>query len=110
MIALTHEDRGDLLRWLVSGAVILFAHGAIAASVLLRAPPEDDSAQGAAIVIELVALPIAPLERVEPDTPKEQPEEKVEEKPEEKIESPSEVALLPEPKPEVPKVVPHTLP
>jgi periplasmic protein TonB len=105
MIALTPEDRADLLRWLVSGAVILFAHGAIAASVLLRVPPEDDSAQGAAIVIELVALPIAPLERVEPDTPKEQPEEKVEEKPEEKIETPAEVAMLPEPKPEVPRVV-----
>ena len=106
MIALTLEDRADLLRWLVSGAVILFAHGAIAASVLLRTPPEDDSAQGAAIVIDLVALPIAPIERVEPETPKEQPEEKVEEKPEEK----SEVALLPEPKQEVPKVVEEDTP
>jgi periplasmic protein TonB len=110
MIALAPEDRADLLRWLVSGAVILFAHGAIAASVLLRAPPEDDSAQGAAIVIELVALPIAPIERVEPDTPREQPEEKVEEKPEEKIETPAEVAMLPEPKPEVPKVVEEDTP
>jgi periplasmic protein TonB len=110
MIALAPEDRADLLRWLVSGAIILFAHGAIAASVLLRAPPEDDNAQGAAIVIELVALPIAPLQRVEPDTPKEQPEEKVEEKPEEKIETPSEVALLPEPKQEVPKVVEEDTP
>jgi periplasmic protein TonB len=110
MIALAPEDRADLLRWLVSGAVILFAHGAIAASVLLRVPPEDDSAQGAAIVIELVALPIAPLERVEPDTPKEQPEEKVEEKPEEKIETPAEVAMLPEPKPEVPRVVEEDIP
>jgi periplasmic protein TonB len=110
MIALTPEDRADLLRWLVSGAIILFAHGAIAASVVLWEPPEDDSAQGAAIVINLVALPTAPVERVEPDTPREQPEEKVEEKPEEKIETPSEVALLPEPKQEVPKVVEEDTP
>jgi protein TonB len=109
MIALTPEDRADLLRWLVSGAIILFAHGAIAASLLLREPPEDDSAQGA-VVIELVALPIAPVERVEAETPIEQPEEKVEEKPEEKIETPSEIALLPEPKQEVPKVVEEDTP
>ena len=31
MIALAPEDRADLLRWLVSGAIILCAHGAIAA-------------------------------------------------------------------------------
>jgi protein TonB len=110
MIALTPEDRADLLRWLVSGAIIMFAHGAIAASLLLRPPLEDDSAQGAAIVIDLVALPIAPVERVEPDTPKEQPEEKVEEKPEEKVETPSEVAMLPEPKQEVPRVVEEDTP
>ena len=42
MITLAPEDRADLLRWLVSGAVILFAHGAIAASVLLGAPPPEE--------------------------------------------------------------------
>ena len=52
MIALAPEDRADLLRWVVSGAIILFAHGAIAASLLLGAPPPDESSQGAAIVIE----------------------------------------------------------
>jgi protein TonB len=90
MIALTHEDRTDLLRWLVSGAIILFAHGAIAASVLLRTPPEDDSVYGATTVM-------IELQPIVPEPPKEQPEEKVEE-------PPTDVALLPEPK-EVPKPV-----
>jgi periplasmic protein TonB len=95
MITLTPEDRADLLRWLVSGAIILFAHGAIAASVLLHALPEDETAQGAAIVIE--------LQPIVPETPREQPpEEKVEEKVEE---TPTDVAMLPEPKQEVSKPV-----
>ncbi len=59
MIALTVEDRTDLLRWLVSGAIILCAYGAIAASVLLGAPPPDEISQGAAIVIELAEMPVA---------------------------------------------------
>jgi periplasmic protein TonB len=103
MIALTVDDRTDLIRWLASGAIILFAHGAIAASVLLGAPPPDDSAQGAAIVIELAEMPVAPTDVTPPvpETPKEQPEEK----PEEKIEAPSDVAMLPETKPEEQKPV-----
>jgi protein TonB len=93
MIALTHEDRADLLRWLLSGAIILAAHGAVVASVLRQTAPEDESVYGAAIVM-------IELEPVVPETPKEQPEEKVEEK----IEPPTDVAMLPEPK-EVPKPV-----
>jgi protein TonB len=108
MITLAPEDRADLLRWLVSGAIILFAHGAIAASLLLRAPPPEESSQGAAIVVELAELPVAPSDvtPTEPETPKEQPEEKLEEK----IEAPSDVAMLPEPKPEPPKVVEEDTP
>ena len=108
MIAFTAEDRADLLRWVVSGAIILFAHGAIAASVLLRAPSEEESASGAAIVVELAELPVAPTEQpppeqVEPEPPIEQPEEKVEE-------PPTDVAMLPEPKQEVPKVAQEDTP
>lgn len=108
MIALTPEDRADLLRWVVSGAIILCAHGAIAASLLLAAPSPDESAQGAAIVIELADVPVAPSDvtPIVPETPKEQPEEKIEEK----IEAPSDVAMLPEPKPEVPKAVEEDTP
>jgi protein TonB len=95
MIALAPEDRADLLRWLVSGAIILAAHGAIAASVLRQAPPEDESEYGATVVM-------IELQPVVPETPKEQPEEKVEEKVEE---PPTDVAMLPEPKQEVPKPV-----
>jgi len=95
MIALTHEDRADLLRWVVSGAIVLFAHGALAASLFLRMPPEDDSAQGATVVM-------IDLQPIVPETPKEQPQEKVEEKVEE---PPTDVAMLPEPKQDVPKPV-----
>jgi periplasmic protein TonB len=97
MIALAPEDRADLIRWLVSGAIILFAHGAIAASVLRQLPPEDENVHGATVVM-------IELQPVVAETPKEQPEEKVEEK-EEKIDPPSDVAMLPEPKQEVPKPV-----
>ena len=94
MIALTHEDRADLLRWLVSGAIILAAHGAIAASVLRQAPAEDESVYGAASIVMIELQPVVP------EPPIEQPEEKVEEK----IEPPTDVAMLPEPK-QVPKPV-----
>ena len=94
MIALTHEDRADLLRWLVSGAIILAAHGAIAASMLRQTPPEDESVYGAATVVMIELQPVVP------EPPTEQPEEKVEEK----IEPQTDVALLPEPK-EVPRPV-----
>jgi protein TonB len=109
MIALTVEDRADLLRWLTSGAIVLFAYGAIAASVLLGAPPPDESAQGAAIVIELAEMPVASTDVAPtvPETPQEQPQEK----PEEKDELPSDVAMLPpEIKPEPPKVVEEDTP
>jgi protein TonB len=95
MITLTPEDRADLLRWAVSGAIILAAHGAIATSLLQRTPPEDESVYGAAVVM-------IELQPVVPQPPMEQPEEKVEEKVEE---TPADVAMLPEPKQEVPKPV-----
>jgi protein TonB len=103
MIALTVEDRADLLRWLVSGAVVLFAYGAIAASLLLGPPPPDESAQGAAIVIELAEMPVAATDVTPtvPPTPQEQPQETIQEK----IEAPSDVAMLTETKPEVPQEV-----
>ena len=108
MIALTPDDRADLIRWVVSGAIILCTHGAIAASLLLAAPPPDESAQGAAIVIDLADVPVAPSDvtPTPPDRPKEQPEER----PEEKIEARGDVAMLPEPKPEPPKAVEEDTP
>jgi protein TonB len=108
MIPLTHEDRADLIRWVLSGAIVLSAYGAIGGSLLLGAPPADESAQGAAIVIELAEMPVAPTDVTppEPEPPKEQPEEK----PEEKIEAPGDIAMLPEAKPEPPKVVQEDTP
>lgn len=103
MIALTVEDRADLLRWLVSGAIVLSAYGAIAASLLLGEPPLDESAQGAAIVIELAEMPVAATDVTPtvPPTPQVQPQETIEEK----VEAPSDVAMLTETKPEAPQEV-----
>lgn len=102
MTALAAEDRTDLYRWVLSGIIILLAHGAIAASMLRRPPPEE-GAPTAAIVIELAPLAVAPLEppsdlaptpeHVEAEQPQEQPEEKIVEK----IEPKSDDALLPPP-------------
>ncbi len=102
MTAIIAEDRTDLYRWVLSGVIILFAHGAIAASMLRRPPPEE-GAPAAAIVIELAPVPVAPVEppsdlaptpeHVEAEQPPEQPEEKIVEK----IEPKSDDALLPPP-------------
>jgi periplasmic protein TonB len=108
MITLAPEDRADLTRWVVSGVIVLCAYGAIATSLLLAAPPPDESSQGAAIVIELAETPVAASDvtPTTPETPREQPDEMVEEK----IEAPSDVAMLPEPKPEPPKAVEEDTP
>src|SRR5262249_49562412 len=60
MIALDYEDRADLLRWLLSGAIILAAHGAITASVLRQAPPADESVYGAASIVMIELQPVVP--------------------------------------------------
>src|SRR5262249_31344560 len=84
-------------------AIVLFAYGAIAGSLLLEAPLPDESAQGAAIVIELAEMPVAPSEVTPPvpPTPQEQPQDQIEEK----FDAPSDVAMLTETKPEVPQEV-----
>lgn len=89
------QDRGELLRWALSGAAIVLLHGAVAAAMINWG---DDSASEptAAMVVDLAPFPTAPPENVSdlppgpaqveaeasPQTPvteeKEQVEEKVE--------------------------------
>jgi periplasmic protein TonB len=106
MTVLTSEDRGDLLRWIFSGALVLAAHGGIAATLAQWHEPEDPAETASAIVIELAPLPVASMEvpndiapgpeQVEAEMLPDQPVEKIEEKVEEKIEQAPdpEVALV----------------
>jgi periplasmic protein TonB len=99
VIALNAQDRRELMRWLVCGAVVLFAHAGIAAALIeWREPIEEGEVGTDAIVVEFQPEQI----QTEP-TPA--PVEKVEQKPEPLPEQQSE-AMLAQP-PEVPPEPPH---
>jgi protein TonB len=99
MIALSRQDRRELIRWLACGVVVLFAHAGVAAALIdWRAPVEDGEVGIDAIVVEF-----QPEQKEIEPTPV--PVEKVEEKEEPLPEQQSE-AMLP-PKPEVLPEPPH---
>ncbi|MPZ40098.1 MAG: TonB family protein [Rhizobiales bacterium] len=57
------EDRGELLRWTLSGVAIVFFHGAVAAAMINWG--DDDVAEPtAAMVVDLAPYPMAPPESV----------------------------------------------
>ncbi len=114
MIALAAEDLADLRRWLISGAIVVLAHGALAAAVALRQESEPTDPAGA-IVIEFAPMPVAPaneerdipagpeqvMSDVSPDRPSEIVKEKVEEIPEQKVTEERPPEIQPAPNPEV---------
>jgi protein TonB len=98
MITLTAQDRRELIRWLACGAVVLFAHGGIAAALIgWREPLEEGEVGTDAIVVEF-----QPEQKEIDPTPV--PVERVEEKQEPLPEQQSEAMLPPksEPLPEPP--------
>jgi protein TonB len=102
MIALSRQDRRELIRWLVCGAVVLFAHAGVAAALIQwREPTEEGEVGIDAIVVEYQPE----LPQIDP-TPV--PVEKVEEKEEPLPEQQSEVMLPPKPEvlPEPPQEEP----
>ena len=113
MIALGAEELADLRRWLISGAIVVLAHGAVAAAVAWRQDSDPVDPAGA-IVIEFAPVPVAPpsqqtdippgpeqiMSDASPDKPSEIVKEKVEEKPEQKIEEETP-EVQPAPNPEV---------
>lgn len=122
MIGLAPEDLGDLRRWAICGAVVLFAHGGIAgAMVTWREPPEGTGA-AAGIVFEFAPVPVAPARTqselppgpeadanttapnvaVESPEEKQKTEQKREVKLEQKVEEKVETKPIEEPPPEVP--------
>jgi protein TonB len=67
------QDRRELLRWLISGAVVLCAHAAIAAALIeWRAPVEEGEVGSDAIIVEFQPEQIQtdptpePVEKIEP--------------------------------------------
>jgi protein TonB len=123
-------DRAALARWLISGALVLAAHGAVAAAIAHWHDAGADAAPTSAIVIDLAPAMMAPdevrqeippgPEQVQADAAPEQkvekPEDKVEEKTESKTEQEPEqkiaaapnpdVALAPQPRKPEPEPVP----
>src|SRR5262245_16106806 len=123
MMALSAEDLADLRRWAICGAIIVLAHGAIAAGTI-NWPDEIEPAEpAAAIVVEFAPVPVAPpmpetniapgpeqvMSEASPERPVEQVEEK--QKPQEKVaarpveEPPPEIK--PAPNPDVALEPPH---
>jgi protein TonB len=106
-MTLSTQDRRELIRWLVCGVVVLFAHAGIAAALIeWREPIEEGEVGTDAIVVEF-----QPEQKETDPTP---PVEKVEEKEEPLPEQESEAMLAPEPEPlpeppheEVPAVAPR---
>jgi protein TonB len=114
MIALAAENLVDLRRWVISGAIVVLAHGALAAAVAWR--QENDPAEPAgAIVIEFAPVPVAPANEqtkippgpeqimtdLSPDRPFEFVKEKIEEIPEQKVVEERQPEFQPAPNPEV---------
>jgi protein TonB len=110
MIALTAQDRNDLLRWLICGVVVVSAHAAVAAALIeWREPIEEGEVGSDAIIVEFQP-------ELVPTDPVPELVQKIEEKPEPLPEQESEAMLPPQPKPdpeppreETPVVIPQPM-
>jgi periplasmic protein TonB len=129
------DTRHDLLRWLISGSLVLMAHGGLAAGFAYWHGVEEDDDPTSALVIDLAPMPVSPAdtplpippgpEQVQAEASPQRPVEKAEEKPEEVKEvkevreeqpvlPPDEgyelAAAQPDVQKEVPKVVENQMP
>jgi protein TonB len=101
MMALAADDIADLRRWAICGAVIVLAHGGIAAGIVNWGEPIEGTGAAAGIVIEFAPLPVAPAtlradvrpgpEQDTVDSPAVKPVESLEEK--QKVEEMREAKL-----------------
>jgi protein TonB len=102
MIALAAEDVADLRRWIISAAVVVLAHGAIAAGMMRWREAIEPAEPAGAIVIDFAPIlegPAAPPTEIPPGPEQVMaeatPEQKVEQQPVE--ETPPEVKPAPNP-------------
>jgi len=109
MMVLSAEYAADLRRWAISGAIILLAHGGIAAGMVNWRDEIEPAEPAAAIVIEFAPIPAAPAmpqtniapgpEQVMSDASPSKPVESLEEK--QKVEEKVVSKPVEEPPPEV---------
>jgi protein TonB len=113
------DPRRELPRWILSGVMVVLAHGAVAAAFVHWRPVDDDSNPTAALVVNLAPMPMSPTDTplLPPGPEQEQgqatpkPVEKVEDKPEEIREVSKVEQELPElPPAENPEVAMAALP
>jgi len=100
-MVLAADDIADLRRWAICGAVIVLAHGGLAAGIVNWGEPIEGTGAAAGIVIEFAPLPIAPAtlradvrpgpEQDTVDAPAVKPVESLEEK--QKVEETREAKL-----------------
>jgi periplasmic protein TonB len=117
MIVLAAQDIADLRRWVISAAIVVLAHGAIAAAIVAGREEIEPAEPAAAIVVEFAPVPVAPSNQETdiPPGPEQVMSELIEEKPEQKIEPveepPPEVKPAPNPEiliqPPTPEVTPQ---
>src|SRR5262245_2331412 len=103
------EDLADLRRWVMCGAIVVLAHGAIAAAMVTWRDTIEPAEPAAAIVIEFAPLPVAPAapqtdiapgpEQTMSEPSPERPVEQMEEKP--KTEEKLAAKPVDEPPPEI---------
>ena len=108
-MSLSVEYLADLRRWLISGAIIVSAHGGIAAGMVNWRDEIEPAEPAAAIVIEFAPMPVAPTmpqtniapgpEQVMSDASPNKPVESLEEK--QKVEEKVVSRPVEEPPPEV---------
>jgi protein TonB len=109
MMPLSAEYLADLRRWLISGAIIVLAHGGIAAVTVNWRDEIEPAEPAAAVVIEFAPMPVAPAmpqtniapgpEQVMSDASPNKPVESLEEK--QKVEEKVASKPVEEPPPEV---------
>ncbi len=122
MSALAAEEALDLRRWLISGAIVLLAHGAIGTIMLPWHEASHPDEPAAAIVVDFSPIPVAPAsveteippgpEQVMSDASPEKPvemKETAESKPEQQTERVEEPPpeVKPAPNPEIPIALPQ---
>src|SRR5262245_36385000 len=106
MIALTAEYPRELPRWILSAAIVVAMHGAVAAALVQWSDWGDPADPTAALVIDLAPMPLSPAmtqadippgpEQVQAEAAPERPVETVEEAPQEKVDIREMAELQPE--------------
>src|SRR5262245_14238020 len=106
MIAFTAEYPRELPRWVLSAAIALAMHGAVAAAFMQWGDWDEPDDPTAALVIDLTPMPLSPAispaeippgpEQVQAEAAPERPVESVEEVPQEKVETREVAELQPE--------------